>query len=524
MLRTHLGRYVSIKLSHCYNIGIPILKSDTEANMKKARKSHGLSGIRLMIVVLGVLLLTVTPVAARRTHAVDETTASRDSIQAEMPDASGVRSANASGTALSGGGADEDTQVSADASTDADTNVTSAETFAEGSESGVDAGSADRSDAGSEDSDGSNAGVNTDTRSDGSDAGISTGVSQGTANTEPLAGAQGISANAGALGSKSASSSAGATAKASGISLDPSEIPAYSGSPYVEINGNVPFFTENELTTASFENYSPLDRLGRCGVAYANISLEIMPTEARGRIGNVRPTGWHLVKYSGIDGNYLYNRCHLIGYQLAGENANEKNLITGTRYLNVTGMLPFEDKVAEYVKATHHHVLYRVTPIFAGENLLASGVLMEAESVEDHGAGVKFNVYCYNVQPGITINYTDGSSSGPEFTGGSTGNQSTGEINGLAGAGDAGSGTGSAGVAEGAAASGNASSTGSKSSDDSGNVKKQGANYIGNSNSRKFHRPGCKSVAKMSDKNKVTFSTRDEAIADGYQPCKICNP
>lgn len=504
--------------------------------MKKARKSHGLSGIRLMIVALGVLLLTVTPVAARRTHAVDETTASRDSIQAEMPDASGVRSANASGTALSGGGADEDTQVSADASIDADTNVTSAETFAEGSESGVDAGSADRSDAGSEDSDVSNAGVDTDTRSDVSDAGSSTGVSQGTASTETLAGAQGISANAGAqgaqgstsyagaLGSKSASSSAGATAKASGISLDPSEIPAYSGSPYVEINGNVPFFTENELTTASFENYSPLDRLGRCGVAYANISLEIMPTEARGRIGNVRPTGWHLVKYSGIDGNYLYNRCHLIGYQLAGENANEKNLITGTRYLNVTGMLPFENEVAEYVKATHHHVLYRVTPIFAGENLLASGVLMEAESVEDHGAGVKFNVYCYNVQPGITINYTDGSSSGPEFTGGSTGNQSTGEINGLAGAGDTGSGTGSAGVAEGAAASGNASSTGSKSSADSGNIKKQGANYIGNTNSRKFHRPDCKSAAKMSDKNKVTFSTRDEAIADGYQPCKICNP
>ncbi|MGN8817597.1 DNA/RNA non-specific endonuclease [Oribacterium sp. HCP28S3_H8] len=505
--------------------------------MKKARKSHGLSGIRLMIVALGVLLLTITPVAARRTHAVDETAASRDSIQAEaMPDASGVRAANASGTALSGGGADEDTQVSADASINADTNVTSAETFAEGSESSVDAGSADRSNAGSEGLNGSNAGVDTDTRSDGSDAGISTGVSQGTANTEPLAGAQGISANAGAqgaqgstsyagaLGSKSASSSAGATAKASGISLDPSEIPAYSGSPYVEINGNVPFFTENELTTASFENYSPLDHLGRCGVAYANISLEIMPTEARGRIGNVRPTGWHLVKYSGIDGNYLYNRCHLIGYQLAGENANEKNLITGTRYLNVTGMLPFENEVAEYVKTTHHHVLYRVTPIFAGENLLASGVLMEAESVEDHGAGVKFNVYCYNVQPGITINYTDGSSSGPEFTGGSTGNQSTGEINGLAGTGDTGSGTGSAGIAEGAAASGNASSTGSKSSADSGNVKRQGANYIGNSNSRKFHRPDCKSVAKMSDKNKVTFSTRDEAIADGYQPCKICNP
>lgn len=491
--------------------------------MKKARKSHGLSGIRLIIVALGVLLLMVTPVAARRPYAVDETAASRESVQAEvMPDASGVRS----GTVLSGGNADEDTQVSADTSTDADANETGAETFAEGSESGDDAEDTTRFNTGSEGSDVFNAGVDADTQSEGFGAGISTGVSQGTANTETLTGAQGVSANAGGTGgAQGLTSDAGAASvKTSGISLDPSEIPAYSGNPYVEINGNVPFFTENELTTASFENYSPLDRLGRCGVAYANISLEIMPTEERGRIGNVRPTGWHLVKYSGIDGNYLYNRCHLIGYQLAGENANERNLITGTRYLNVTGMLPFENEVAEYVKTTHHHVLYRVTPIFAGENLLASGVLMEAESVEDHGAGVKFNVYCYNVQPGITINYTDGSSSGPEFTGGSTGNQSTGEIDGVAGAGDTGHGTGSAGVTESAAASGNASSAGSKSSADSGNVKKQGANYIGNTNSRKFHRPGCKSVAKMSDKNKVAFSTRDEAIADGYQPCKICNP
>lgn len=199
-------------------------------------------------------------------------------------------------------------------------------------------------------------------------------------------------------------------------------IPAYSGSPYVAVNNNVPFFTDADLTTEAFESYSDLDNLGRCGVAYANVCQEIMPTEKRGAIGSVRPSGWHTVKYQGIDGNYLYNRCHLIGYQLSAENANEKNLITGTRYLNVEGMLPFENMVADYVKESNHHVLYRVTPVFDGNNLLASGVLMEAESVEDQGAGVEFNVYCYNVQPGITIDYADGSSSGPEYTGSTSAN------------------------------------------------------------------------------------------------------
>jgi DNA-entry nuclease len=220
------------------------------------------------------------------------------------------------------------------------------------------------------------------------------------------------------------------TSKNSAIQLD--SIPAYSGSPYVEINGNVPFFTDADSTTAAFETYSDLDSIGRCGSAYANICKEIMPTERRGYIGAVRPSGWHTVKYAGIDGNYLYNRCHLIGYQLAGENANEKNLITGTRYLNVDGMLPFEDKVADYVESTEHHVLYRVTPVFDGNNLLANGVLMEAKSVEDNN--LRFCVYCYNVQPGITISYVDGGSSGPEYTGSGkagTGNSVTG--NGSAG-------------------------------------------------------------------------------------------
>lgn len=183
--------------------------------------------------------------------------------------------------------------------------------------------------------------------------------------------------------------------------------------PYETINNNIPEFTENDKKrTDAFETYQELDSIGRCGVAYANICRDIMPTEERGQIGSVRPTGWHTVKYNDlIEGNYLYNRCHLIGYQLAGENANEKNLITGTRYLNVTGMLPFENEVAEYVRNTGNHVLYRVTPVFDGDNLVASGVQMEAWSVEDSGAGVCFNVYCYNIQPGIIIDYSDGSSS-----------------------------------------------------------------------------------------------------------------
>lgn len=187
-------------------------------------------------------------------------------------------------------------------------------------------------------------------------------------------------------------------------------IPEYSGNPYVELNGNVPYFTDEELSTTAFELYSELDSLGRCGACYANICKEIMPTEERGSIGMVKPTGWHTVKYDCITDRYLYNRCHLIGYQLAGENANEKNLITGTRYLNVDGMLPFENEVADYVDETDNHVLYRVTPVFSDDNLVASGVIIEAKSVEDKGAGLQFNVYCYNVQPGISIDYIDGQS------------------------------------------------------------------------------------------------------------------
>lgn len=187
-------------------------------------------------------------------------------------------------------------------------------------------------------------------------------------------------------------------------------LPEYTGSPYIIVNDNVPFFTEADMTTSSFEEYGELDSLGRCSTAYANVGKDLMPTQKRGSIGSVKPTGWQTVKYDSVDGKYLYNRCHLIGYQLTAENANKQNLITGTRYLNVDGMLPFENMVADYIKETNNHVLYRVTPIFTGDELVARGVLMEAESVEDKGEGILFNVYCYNVQPGIVIDYATGES------------------------------------------------------------------------------------------------------------------
>lgn len=190
-----------------------------------------------------------------------------------------------------------------------------------------------------------------------------------------------------------------------------SELPEYSGEPYIEINGNEPDFPESEWKEESFETYGELDSLGRCGTACANIGTDLMPTEKREGIGQVKPTGWQTVKYDIVDGKYLYNRCHLIGYQLSGENANERNLITGTRYLNVEGMLPFENMVADYVKETGNHVLYQVTPVFDGDNLLADGVEMEAFSVEDEGEGISFHVYVYNVQPGIEIDYATGESS-----------------------------------------------------------------------------------------------------------------
>ncbi len=192
--------------------------------------------------------------------------------------------------------------------------------------------------------------------------------------------------------------------------FDPENIPEYNGEPYVVINDNIPDFVREDLTETSFEYYSPLDSLGRCGGAFANIGQDVMPTEERGSIGMVKPSGWHTVKYDTVNGKYLYNRCHLIGYQLSGENATEENLITGTRYLNMEGMLPFENLVAKYVEETGNHVLYRATPVFEGDDLLAKGVLLEALSVEDEGEDIMFHVFCFNVQPGIEIDYSDGSS------------------------------------------------------------------------------------------------------------------
>lgn len=262
------------------------------------------------------------------------------------------------------------------------------------------------------------------------------------------------------------------------------EVPEYTGDPYVVLEDNVPDFEEDELTTESFEEYSSLDELGRCGTAYANISEELMPTEERGPIGQVKPSGWQTVKYNDlIDGNYLYNRCHLIGFQLAGENANKQNLITGTRYLNVTGMLPFENEVADYVKETGNHVLYRVTPIYEGDNLVPDGVQMEAKSVEDDGAGVQFHVFCYNVQPQITINYATGESQ----------------------------------VADDAKEQ-------SKTSKEE--EKPQGKQeYILNKNTQKFHKKDCSSVRDMKPQNKKEYNgTKEELMKQGYEPCGSCKP
>lgn len=259
------------------------------------------------------------------------------------------------------------------------------------------------------------------------------------------------------------------------ISLE--EIPEYSGEPYVELENNEPDFTEEQLEdTTSYESYSELDELDRCGTAEANIGQDLMPTQERESISQVKPSGWLNKKYDQIDGGYLYNRCHLIGYQLTGENANEKNLITGTRYMNTEGMLPFENQVADYVEETGNHVLYRVTPVYEGDDLVASGVQMEAESVEDQGEGISFNVYVYNIQPGVEINYTTGDSYWE--------------------------GEWAVDLSE-----------------------EQEQTYILNTNTHKYHKPSCPSAEKMKEENKETYTgTGAELQAEGYEPCGSCKP
>jgi len=285
------------------------------------------------------------------------------------------------------------------------------------------------------------------------------------------------------------------------------EIEPYTGQPYAIVNGNLPYFSEEDLTAQSFEFYSDMDDLGRCGTASASIGTDLMPTEERGNIGQVKPSGWHLIKYDIVDGRYLYNRCHLIGYQLTGENTNEKNLITGTRCLNVEGMLPFENMVADYVKETENHVLYRVTPVFEGNNLLASGVLMEAESVEDNGNGILFCVYIYNVQPGIIIDYATGESSlapkTPEEAETTTPPQSP-------------------------AAETNMPPQPPEDAvvpDPPAEAGSQNRIYILNTNTKKFHYPSCSSVDQMKESNKKESSeSREDIISQGYDPCRRCNP
>lgn len=260
--------------------------------------------------------------------------------------------------------------------------------------------------------------------------------------------------------------------------FDPAQVPSYTGAAYTVVHDNKPYFTKADVTTKAYESYSPLDGAGRCGVAMACVGQEIMPTEDRGSIGQVKPSGWHTVRYDNVDGRYLYNRCHLIGYQLTGENANAQNLITGTRALNIDGMLPFENMVADYVKETGNHVLYRVTPIFNGNDLIANGVLMEGYSVEDNGAGICYCVYAYNAQPGITIDYATGESTE------STANE----------------------AAATAPATDEAAHT-----------------YVLNSKAKKFHEPSCASVRKMKAPEQVT-TTRQALIDEGYSPCGNCNP
>ena len=253
---------------------------------------------------------------------------------------------------------------------------------------------------------------------------------------------------------------------------------------YDVINNNIPQFKDSEITTVSFEKYSELDRLGRCGTAIACIGKDLMPTEERESIGQIKPSGWQLAKYDIVDGKYLYNRCHLIGFQLSGENANEKNLITGTRYMNTEGMLPFENMVADYVKETKNHVMYRVTPVFEENNLVAKGVQMEAFSVEDEGKGVSFNVFVNNVQPGIEIDYSNGN------------NKLSSDV-----------------------------TVESEKEEKKSYAKDGDRDYIINTNTKKFHLPSCRSVKDIKDKNKESFNGSKNWLTDnGYSPCKSCNP
>ena len=288
-----------------------------------------------------------------------------------------------------------------------------------------------------------------------------------------------------------------------------SMVPEYSGNAYADINDDIPFFSEDELIAETFQEYWPLDELGRCTGAYACIGPESLPTEPRENISMIEPTGWHSIQYEGIDRGYLYNRCHLIGYQLTGQSANEKNLITGTRYMNVEGMLPFENSVEMYVEGTGNHVLYRVRPYYQGDDLVAAGVLMEAKSIED--PLVQFCAFCYNVQPGIEIDYATGDSRVKETA-------SSDEILPI--------------VVDPPSEESKSITRSSENGSiteieekDTPSEEPEEITYILNTNTKKFHQPYCSSVQDIKDKNKrETTQSREEIISQGYQPCKRCNP
>ncbi|MDD6154247.1 MAG: DNA/RNA non-specific endonuclease [Eubacteriales bacterium] len=290
----------------------------------------------------------------------------------------------------------------------------------------------------------------------------------------------------GSSGTQSNKSSGSSSSKAAAAGLSSVyRVKNYDGSPYKAVRGNKPNFKKSELKAKSVEKYGRLDSLGRCQTCFAIVSRSTMPTEKRGSIGSVKPTGWQITKYSFVDGRYLYNRCHLIAYQLTAENANERNLITGTRYMNVDGMLPFENMVADYVKETGNHVAYKVTPIFRGDDLVAQGVHMMAQSVEDKGRGISYNIFCYNVQPGVTIDYKTGKNHLAKKSSSSVKNNSS-------------------------------KSSGSSSA----KVK-----YVINKNTGVFHLPTCSSVSQMKKSNrKYVTATRKSMIASGYDPCSVCRP
>ena len=283
-----------------------------------------------------------------------------------------------------------------------------------------------------------------------------------------------------------------------------SSLPVYKNSPYIVVNNNEPTFTSSQKSgKKSFETYADLDYLGRCGIAFACIGKDIMPTGERGEIGQVKPTGWKTAKYDFVDGKYLYNRCHLIGWQLTGENANNRNLITGTRYLNVQGMLPFENMVDDYIEETGNHVLYRVTPVFKGSELVARGVQIEAYSVEDDGDGICFNVYCFNVQPGDKIDYQTGASAldGKEITTRpvTTKKTSTTKV---------------------VTTKPTTTEKLSLPSSATGNVS-----YIANTNTLKFHKPTCRHADDILPENRLeTSDSREVLIANKYIPCGVCKP